>query len=270
MIPVYEEKTDSICVFHKKCKHAQPHLHNAVELIYVTHGAMELGIAQELYHMNTGDLGIVFPDVIHHYQVFSEGINKALFIYAVPSAADPFFEKLEKCCPDYPIIPKDEIHSDILIALKALKGQKTTSDLVEKAYFQIVLARCIDQLRLVEKESVESSDIVYRVVSYIAKHFREDVTLEKMARDLGIGKYVISRSFSSVFRGNFKKYLNEQRLEYATALLKYTSKMITEVYLDAGFQSQRTFNRVFIEKYRMSPREYRKNYEKRELHGNDV
>ena len=33
---------------------------------------------------------------------------------------------------------------------------------------------------------------------------------------------------------------------------------ITDVYMNAGFESQRTFNRVFLEEYRLSPRDYRK------------
>ncbi|MBR1742310.1 MAG: AraC family transcriptional regulator, partial [Lachnospiraceae bacterium] len=41
--------------------------------------------------------------------------------------------------------------------------------------------------------------------------------------------------------------------------LNYTTLPITEIWLEAGFESQRTFNRVFKEKYHMSPREYRKN-----------
>ena len=32
------------------------------------------------------------------------------------------------------------------------------------------------------------------------------------------------------------------------------------IYLDAGFESQRTFNRVFKDRFRMTPREYRKRF----------
>ena len=30
--------------------------------------------------MEIGDIGVVFPDVIHHYQVFSSEVNEAVFI----------------------------------------------------------------------------------------------------------------------------------------------------------------------------------------------
>lgn len=43
----------------------------------------------------------------------------------------------------------------------------------------------------------------------------------------------------------------------ACSLLEYTDRSITEICMDSGFESQRTFNRAFQERYRMQPREYR-------------
>ena len=45
-------------------------------MVYVTEGSVELGVGQELYHLEKGDFGIVFPNVIHHYQVFGSGRNR--------------------------------------------------------------------------------------------------------------------------------------------------------------------------------------------------
>ena len=67
MLLVYENKTDGIAVEWKKTVHFPPHLHEAIEVVYVTNGNIELGVGQELYHMDEGDFAIVFPNVIHHY-----------------------------------------------------------------------------------------------------------------------------------------------------------------------------------------------------------
>ena len=75
MLLVYENKTDGIAVEWKKTVHFPPHLHEAIEVVYVTDGNIELGVGQELYHMDEGDFAIVFPNVIHHYQVFGEKEN---------------------------------------------------------------------------------------------------------------------------------------------------------------------------------------------------
>ena len=110
------------------------------------------------------------------------------------------------------------------------------------------------------KKDVESNDIVYQAVSYIAKHFREDLSLEKISKELGVNKFTLSRVFSGIFHKNFKQYINEHRLNYASAMLECSNEDITSIYLDAGFESQRTFNRVFKDRFRMTPREYRKRF----------
>ena len=52
MLLVYENKTDGIAVEWKKTVHFPPHLHEAIEVVYVTDGNIELGVGQELYHMD--------------------------------------------------------------------------------------------------------------------------------------------------------------------------------------------------------------------------
>ena len=68
---------------------------------------------------------------------------------------------------------------------------------------------------------------------------------------------MLSRVFSGTFHRNFNQYLNETRLNYAGAMLEYTSRTVTDICMESGFESQRTFNRVFMQSYRMTPREYR-------------
>lgn len=257
MHPLYEATKEKLSVIHKVSKHVSPHLHYAVELVYVTKGTLEFGIGQELYHMEEGDAAIVFPNVIHHYQVFSKGVSEAYYILASPSMCGPFIEDLQKYCPKNPVIPKEKVSEDIVNGIGCLAKAKGEDFIAERAYMQIFLAKSIPCLELVEKESVGSEDIVYRSVAYIAAHFKEGVSLVKMASDLGVSKYVLSRVFSGTFHRNFNQYLNEVRLDYACTLLENTNRTVTDICMEAGFESQRTFNRVFQQRYRMSPREYR-------------
>ena len=52
MFPVYEEKKENLHFRSKTSRHASPHLHNSIEFIYITEGTLELGMGQELYHMD--------------------------------------------------------------------------------------------------------------------------------------------------------------------------------------------------------------------------
>ena len=231
---------------------------NALEIVWVTEGALELGVGQELYHMENGDIGFVFPNIIHHYQVFTNRESVAVFIKSPPFVLSTFDEILLNYAPEYPIIKAGDVDRETYRALGAVMKTKQTEFAIVQAYLQIVLARCFRNFKLVEKRSVGSDDLIYQTVAYVSGNFKNTFSLEDMAKDLGVSKYVLSRIFSKTFHSNFKQYLNDTRLDYARHRLENTEDSITNICLDSGFDSQRTFNRVFKERFRVSPTEYRK------------
>ena len=109
MQPSYEEKKEKFSMIRKKPHHVPPHLHNAIELVYVTKGELELGVGCELYHMEQGDFAVVFPDLIHHYQVFSHGKNEVYLFYASLELSGPFMTLLQKKCPENPVISREKL-----------------------------------------------------------------------------------------------------------------------------------------------------------------
>ena len=263
MFLMYENKNNDIVVEWKTPTHFPPHLHEAIEMIYVTKGTLELGVGQELYHMEKGDFGIVFPNIIHHYQVFGSLESKALYILVSPKFIPNYIEEMQKYCPKCPVISKEYLHIDIVKAIKSLLDVEKDNNRLIQAYVQMICAHVFSRMEMVEKEAVSGEDMVYRAVEYVAGNFRKKITLDKMAYDLGISKYVLSRLFKKTFHCNFVTYVNGIRLNYAVSMLNATKESITNICYDSGFDSQRTFNRVFKERYRMTPREYRnKEYQK--------
>lgn len=257
MLLAYEKRSEGISIEWKKSKHVPPHIHEAIEIIYVTDGTVELGVGQELYHMEKGDFAIVFPNVIHHYQVFGFEKNKAIYLFLEPSLAPNYFDELQRYSPQYPIMRGNEVHDDVVNAVKALAHLDECNNMLIQAYVQIILAHVFSKMKMVDKDSVGGDDIIYNAVEYVAKNFRDEMCLDKMAFELGVSKYVLSRLFAKTFHCNFNQYINNIRLNYATTILEKTHDNITNICLDAGFESQRTFNRVFKERYKMTPREYR-------------
>lgn len=257
MLPLYESQSKEIIVEWKKSVHFPPHLHEEIELVYVTNGTLELGVGQELYHMEKGDFAIVFPNVIHHYQVFAKGMNKAMYLCVKPAFMSAYAEQLQKYSPRYPIIHKRALKEELRNSIYAIANMKEMNLLLAQAHVQIILAHVFSELELLEKDSIGGNDIIYNAVEYVAQNFRESITLDKMARDLCISKYALSRMFAKTFHCNFNTYVNNIRLNYVAALLQDTNESITNLCFDCGFESQRTFNRVFRERYKMTPREYR-------------
>ena len=85
------------------------------------------------------------------------------------------------------------------------------------------------------QECVGSDDLVYKVVEYVAKNFRNKFSLEQMAYDLGVSKYVLSRVFSKTFHCNFTNYVNGIRLNYAISMLDGTKDAITNICYECRF-----------------------------------
>lgn len=127
-----------------------------------------------------------------HYQVFSCQHNQAIYLNASPFLVDRFTDILENKAPKPPVIKAFSIEPDVYHAFNSILGAQKDDITLVQAYLQIILARCIPKFQLVEKGSVGSTDLIYRTVSYVSGNFKHSITLESMARNLGVSKYVLS------------------------------------------------------------------------------
>ena len=282
MIPIFRADSANLQITKVKTGHFPPHIHQSLECIYVLKGSLELGIRTDFYHMEAGDFCLVFPGLIHHFQVFDKSGTESVHLLAALSELDQYEAVLTEQIPEDPVITKDMVHPDILYALKALMKnagsalkQKSADPyrrapamppafseganaVLNHAFFQIILTRSLQKLNLKERPDLSAYSLVDRVVAYCAGHFREEITLNSLARALGVSPFSLSRIFSAAFHANFNQFINEMRLSYASFQLRHSNAPITEIFLDAGFQSQATFNRVFQEHVHMTPSAYRK------------
>lgn len=259
MQPIYENNNEHFNIFSVRTSHYPPHLHAMLECTYVQKGPTVIGQGQELYSMETGDFALIFPNTIHHYHVFGSENSRMTILIASPEDSGVFADSLLNFAAQNPVIKAEHLDPEVKRALRAMQNLKDEAYRHELyiAYLQIILAKCVPQLELIDKQMIGSHDLVYEVVSYVTANFREEFTLNTMAEALGVSPYVLSRVFSSTFHVNFNTYVNEVRLKYAVNLLKYSQRPITEVAMDSGFSSLRTFNRFCKEKLRMTPREFR-------------
>ena len=186
MKPIYEENEETLEIAEQISCHIPPHLHKSMELVSVTEGTLEIGVGTELYHMEKGDFALVFPELIHHYQVFNSESCKAIYALASPLLAPSYTKELQQFCPVNPVILAQEVHPDVNYALRSMLVYPAASQghILHQAFIQIILARTLPLFEMIDKSSVGSNDIIYQTVSYIAAHYTEELTLSKMAHDL--------------------------------------------------------------------------------------
>ena len=87
--------------------------------------------------MERGDFAIVFPDLIHHYQVFSKGENEVYQFYASLELSGPFMSLLQKKCPENPVIARAELHEEVKNALECLIKDKKVSGLWDRLIYRL-------------------------------------------------------------------------------------------------------------------------------------
>ena len=101
-------------------------------------------------------------------------------------------------------------------------------------------------------------DRLSHITNYIQVNYREDLTLEGVARIFGFSPAYLSRMFQKYAGINYKTYVLELRTEAGYRLLMNTSMPVGEIALECGFPDSRSFAKSFRRRYGMPPAEYRK------------
>jgi AraC-like DNA-binding protein len=98
---------------------------------------------------------------------------------------------------------------------------------------------------------------IWKTRKYIEEHSREELSLTKVAKAVGMNANHLSENFKQVTGINFVEYVACTRFKTACALLRDPNVRISEIAFAAGFQSLSQFNRVFKRFSRKSPTRYR-------------
>ena len=232
------------------------HLHNSIEMILVTDGILRLEVQDTIYDMKAGEFAIVFPNQTHAYH---GGGGTHRMVIAGLQYCGGFLASLTSFQPVCPVLEASSLHANVPFAMETLeKEDPSSSQQVYQALIQLILARVIPRLNLRKTDASSPYDLPQRLMQYVGGHFREPLTLDILATELHVSKYHLSRVFSGKIGMSFTRYINEFRLDFAASRIRTTDEPLTQIWLEAGFDSQRTFNRVFRQTFGMSPSEYRK------------
>lgn len=110
-------------------------------------------------------------------------------------------------------------------------------------------------LTAVEKEKV---DRYKRVAFYIQEHFSEHIVLERLAEEANCTPQHLCAFFKEITGVPPIQYLIGYRVERARMMLRDTTKSVTEICFDCGFENVSYFIRRFKQLTGMTPGEYRK------------
>jgi AraC family transcriptional regulator len=99
---------------------------------------------------------------------------------------------------------------------------------------------------------------VQRGIDFIEERLDVDLETADVAREAGISHWHFQRIFKALTNETLKTYIRSRRLAVALEMLLSTERRIIEVALEAGFQSQESFTRVFKLAFGITPAAYRR------------
>ena len=227
-----------------------PMFHPHGELVYVIEGSVRITVDGVDYILQAGDLGAVFPYLVHSYE--SAPAAKAIILLFDP-AATAFDNTLLKKKPANCRISAKNLHPMLERAVIMFHTGRSKTAI---AYLNAVIGESLELIPLSDRGSI-SGDTTVQILSYCAEHCTEDISIKNIADALYISPSYVSKVFSQKLRYGFREYINTLRINKAQGLLKDTDKRILQIMSECGFQNQSSFNRVFRELTGLSPKEYR-------------
>ncbi|MCG1023323.1 response regulator [Sutcliffiella horikoshii] len=102
------------------------------------------------------------------------------------------------------------------------------------------------------------ADTIQQIKQYIMDHSHQDISLDTLARKVGLSPIYISKMFKEKQGINYIDFLTECRMEKAKRLMSDLDKSIKEITFEVGYHDPNYFSKVFKKMTNVSPKEYRK------------
>lgn len=94
--------------------------------------------------------------------------------------------------------------------------------------------------------------------TYIREHYRQELSIQDIARNTGISKTVLYQIFHNHFGCTVGDFLNHCRIEASLPLLTDTALSLEDISQQVGFSSVSYYSKVFRKKMGLPPIQYRK------------
>lgn len=101
---------------------------------------------------------------------------------------------------------------------------------------------------------------ILKVMIYIEENLEEELTLEKLAKVSCYSPFHFHRIFQAITGETVHRYVKRLRMQSAAGKLRYTDRPVTEIALNASFETPSAFTKAFKQFMGSSPKSYRSLY----------
>lgn len=242
------------------------HLHKQAEIVVVLEGQLDFTVDHTTYPLSQGEGALVFPNQLHSLK--TKGLSRILLCIFDADFCHSYRKHFQNLRPTENrfnhngITCHNQTAVDGLVQLTQVfqKGTPMPESVqaLAEGYLTLLLADIFTHITLEAKTVSNDLELEQQLLIYLDAHYTENLSLEILSKEFGVSRFVLSRLFTDKLHTTFPYYVNSKRLELAKDLLSTTDLSITQIALDAGFGSSRTFFREFRQAFHVTPGDYRK------------
>lgn len=230
-----------------------PHFHRDWEFFLMLDGEMDVIVHGRTETARAGDLGLVFSNEVHAYQ--TRQYSRVLMCPFSGSFVNAFVRETEGHVGERTVCPCGDALANYIQSCY-LAG-RTPDKMTLKATLYAICARYLQCVPLMARKK-GNDDLLHGLLSYVEENYREAITMKSAARVIGYDENYLSRYFHQMVGMNFRRFLNQYRVEYACHLMESTGAPLSAIALECGFQNIRSFNRAFADIMRVTPTSHRR------------
>lgn len=252
------------------------HWHREAELVRFAKGKFKIAI--DMHEMEIeGDAFLLLPGNVMHTFILPPHCEesaivfdpKMLMLQGYDELQSEIFEALiSSNIPLPPIItPEHQAFNRIDKLYRYCARYGTTSNaamrLIIKAKLMEILA-LYHEYGLLTRKDVHSGanrtkqDKLKDLLNYIDSHYAGPMTVKDASMRVGFSDQYFCRYFKHATGMSFTEYLNDLRLRRAAKEIELSSRAISDISYDHGFENAGYFFKSFKKKFGITPMQYRK------------
>lgn len=240
---------------HKVNDYVLKHNHEVYELVYYSVGEGLINVEGEHYSYHKGTITITKRKAFH-----DENTKTFTRCYIA------LFELDEELNDNFILVNlKDEALEDVEYCFEKIFKEENENLLYRKKfinnYFDLILTYIF---RI--KDSTKSLKKTYdslnkRTKAFIKENYQQNIDFELLAKTYGYSYSRFRHIFKNENNVSLNTYLINYRLDMGKVFLQDKNTLIKDVASKIGFKSTSYFNTMFLERFNMTPIEYRKTLE---------
>lgn len=252
------------------------HWHDEIEIVYSMEGLTKVGVNNMIYELYPESILLIGSGDVHYYLPLPEDgkkviiqFNLSIFDSSGSTISDKrfircLFDRSKKMSSQWDEKTHKEICRQIREVITEYAEKKQGYKLALKARLfdlVVILLRYVPMEDYSTEEETKHREKLKRleaVFQYVENNYTTQITLDEVAAKAGFSLYHFTRFFKENTGLTFGQFLNNYRITKAEWHLINKEGSITEIAYKAGFNSLKTFNRIFKQIKGCSPSDYLK------------